>query len=282
MSLIGVSVLTLCIIGVIGAGLLFWVAKRFYVEEDPRIAEVESLLPGANCGGCGCSGCHDFAVKYVTGDGASLNCPGAGEAAMCRIAEICGRTATAANPMIAVLKCNGSCDVRRQVSSYDGARSCSLLSSMGVGTQGCSYGCLGCGDCATVCPFGAISISELTKLPEVDQTKCVGCGKCVSACPRRLMELRAKGKRDLRVYVACSNKDKGAVSRKDCTNSCIGCGKCAKTCPFEAITVNSNLAYIDFNKCRMCRKCVDVCPTHAIHAVNFPVKKETENVTTNV
>lgn len=54
--------------------------------------------------------------------------------------------------------------------------------------------------------------------------------------------------------------------------------------PHEAITVANNLSYIDFEKCKLCRKCEAVCPTHAIHAVNFPVRKAepapaaTENV----
>ena len=77
----------------------------------------------------------------------------------------------------------------------------------------------------------------------------------------------------MRVFVSCVNKDKGGVARKACTAACIGCGKCAKVCAHEAITVTSNLAYIDFTKCRLCKKCVDECPTGAIHAVGFPVKK---------
>ena len=55
-----------------------------------------------------------------------------------------------------------------------------------------------------------------------------------------------------------------------CISCCIGCGKCAKECQFGAITVENNVAYIDFMKCKMCRKCVAVCPTHAIHELNFP------------
>ena len=77
----------------------------------------------------------------------------------------------------------------------------------------------------------------------------------------------------MRVYVSCVNKDKGAAARKACKAACIGCSKCAKVCPFEAITVENNLAYIDFTKCKLCKKCVAECPTGAIHAVNFPVVK---------
>ena len=110
-----------------------------------------------------------------------------------------------------------------------------------------------------------------TGLPVVNQDKCTACGACVKACPKGVIELRNKGRRDMRVYVSCINKDKGGVARKACKAACIGCSKCAKVCPFEAITVENNLAYIDYTKCKLCKKCVAECPTGAIHAVNFPV-----------
>ncbi len=96
------------------------------------------------------------------------------------------------------------------------------------------------------------------------------------------MELRNKGPKDRRVFVSCVNKDKGGIARKACKVACIGCGKCVKECPFNAITIENNLAYIDFTKCKLCRKCVGVCPTGAIHEVNFPPRKmETDAIKAN-
>ena len=107
----------------------------------------------------------------------------------------------------------------------------------------------------------------------MDEEKCTACGACVKACPKAIIELRAKGKKSRRVYVSCVNKDKGAVARKAGTVNCIGCGKCVKTFPFEAIALENNLAYIDYNKCKSCRKCVEVCPQNTIIELNFPPRK---------
>ena len=147
------------------------------------------------------------------------------------------------------------------------------MNSCGAGETGCGFGCLGCGDCVAACQFGAISINPETGLPEVDEEKCTGCGACAKACPRHIIELRKKGPKGRRVYVQCVNHDKGAVAKKACSVACIGCGKCQKVCKFDAITIENNVAYVDFNKCRMCTKCVDECPTGALVKVNFPVKK---------
>ena len=129
-----------------------------------------------------------------------------------------------------------------------------------------------------MCQFDAIHMNPETGLPEVVEDKCTACGACVKACPKSIIELRAQGKRSRRVYVSCINKDKGAVTRKACSVGCIGCGKCVKTCPFEAISLENNLAYIDYNKCKLCRKCVEVCPQHTIIEENFPPRKPKEEV----
>ncbi len=277
MSLVWIATLSLGVIGAISAIILYFVAQKFKVEEDPRIGEVESVLPGANCGGCGYPGCGGFAtacVKAETLDG--MLCPVGGAQVMNKIAGILGMEASESAPKIAVIRCNGTCDNRPKINNYDSASNCAVASALYSGDTGCSYGCLGYGDCAAACQFGGIYINPETGLPEVDEELCTGCGSCVKACPKSIIELRNKGPKSCRVYVSCVNKDKGGIARKACTAACIGCGKCAKECPFEAITIVNNLAYIDYTKCKLCRKCETVCPTGAIHAVNFPPRKQAE------
>ncbi len=277
MNLVLISLAVLGVTGLVAAVLLYFVAQKFKVEEDPRIDEVQEALPGANCGGCGFAGCRALAeacVKADTLDG--LFCPVGGAPTMQKVGEILGKAAVAAEPKVAVVRCNGTCEARPRTSEYDGVHSCQIMHNLYVGETACAFGCLGCGDCVAACQFGAIRIDENTGLPVVDDEKCTACGKCAKACPRNIIELRNKGPKNRRMVVECVNKDKGAIARKACLNACIGCGKCQKVCPFEAITVENNLAYIDFTKCRLCRKCEAECPTGAIHAVNFPPRKPAE------
>lgn len=274
MSLILIAVISLGVIALILAIILYAASKKFAVYEDPRIAQVAEVLPQANCGGCGFPGCSGFADACVkAGSLEGKFCPVGGQPVMNKVADILGLAANAAEPKVAVVRCNGTCANRPRTNVYDGARSCAIEAALYGGETGCSYGCLGCGDCVAACQFGAIHMNAETGLPEVDEAKCTACGACAKACPRSVIEIRPQGKKSRRVYVSCVNKDKGAVARKACTASCIGCGKCVKTCPFEAITLENNLAYIDADKCKSCRKCEEVCPQHAIIALNFPPRK---------
>ena len=278
MDFIFTAVLVLGAIALVASVVLFVISKKFAVHEDPRIGQVAELLPGANCGGCGfpgCSGMADALVKGAdTGSIDGLRCPVGGDDVMNQVADLLGMAMANSEPMVAVVRCNGSCENRPRIAEYDGLRTCEAMNSTGAGETGCGYGCLGCGDCTKACQFGAISMNAETGLPEVDEEKCTSCGACVKACPRHIIELRKKGPKGRRVYVQCVNKDKGPVAKKACTVACIGCGKCQKVCKFEAITVENNLSYIDYSKCKMCTKCVDECPTGAIIKVNFPVKKK--------
>lgn len=265
------TIVTLSLLGVISAVVLYYVAQKFKVYEDPRIDDVEKMLPGANCGGCGYPGCRGLSDALVKADDLEgLFCPVGGSTTMKTIATYLGKAATEKDPMVAVVRCGGSCEARPKTNEYDGERRCSIASSLYGGQTGCSFGCLGMGDCVTVCNFDAIKINPETELPEVDEDKCTACGKCVSACPKVLIELRKKGVKGRRVFVSCMSKEKGGATKKACAKGCIACTKCQKACPFDAITIENNLAYIDYNKCKLCRKCVLECPTGAILAPNFP------------
>ena len=250
------TILTLCVLGVLAAVILYVVAQKFKVEEDPRIDQVEKMLPGANCGGCGFAGCRGMAEALVKRDDISaLYCPVGGGDCMKAVAGFLGKAAAEKEPQVATVRCGGTCEKRPRTNQFNGARSCAVAASLYIGE--------------TACSFDAIHINPATGLPEVDADKCTACGACVKACPKQVIELRKKWPKNRAVYVSCVSKDKGAVVMKACKAGCIGCGKCAKVCPFGAITVENNLAYIDPQKCKLCRKCVNECPTGAIRLVGM-------------
>ena len=275
MSLLLTAATALGVIGAGSAAILYFVGKKFQVEEDPRIQEVQDSLPGANCGGCGFPGCSAFANACVKADGLEeLFCPVGGQDTMNAVATILGKAASASAKKIAVVRCNGTCDERPRLNLYDGASNCSIAAALYSGDTGCSFGCLGLGDCVDSCAFDAIHMNPDTLLPEVVEDACTACGACVKACPKNIIELRKQGPKSRRIFVSCVNKDKGGVAKKACNVACIGCSKCQQVCPFETITIDNNLAYINDDKCRLCRKCVPVCPTQAIWELNFPARKE--------
>ena len=274
MNVVLITILTLSGLGVFSAILLYFAAQKFKVFEDPRIDEIEAILPSANCGGCGFPGCRALAEAFVKADDiSSLNCPVGGADVMAQVAAILGKEVEKTEPKLAVLRCNGTCENRPSTNRYQGAESCAVAASLYGGETGCSYGCYGLADCVESCKFDAMYMDEATGLPVILEDKCISCGACVKACPKNIIELRKKGTKSRRVYVSCMNKDKGALAKKACKAACIGCGKCQKVCSFDAITITNNLAYIDFEKCKICRKCVEACPTNAIVELNFPPRK---------
>src|SRR5512133_3355076 len=138
-TIIFFTIISLSILGAVAAVVLYFVAQKFKVFEDPRIDQVEAELPAANCGGCGYAGCRNLAETIVKSDSFDgLYCPVGGNTVMAKIAAVMGREAG-----VAVLKCNGRCESRPRTSRCDGTQSCAIASAVYSGEAGCTYGCHG-------------------------------------------------------------------------------------------------------------------------------------------
>ncbi|MCK5527255.1 MAG: Fe-S cluster domain-containing protein [Candidatus Latescibacteria bacterium] len=233
------SIISLGILGLIFGGGLAYASRRFAVKVDPRISEVEDVLPGANCAACGCIGCSAFAEAPVLGNVSCNGCvPGGADVAR-KVAEILGVEAEEKIPVMAVVRCRGDRENARERFRYQGVMDCRAALLTGGGAKACAYGCLGLGSCAAACPFDAITMSELG-LPVVDEQKCTGCGVCVATCPRGIMELIP---RTQKVYLGCVSHDKTKAVKAVCDVGCIGCGLCSrpKITPSGAVRMEDNL-----------------------------------------
>ncbi len=252
-------------IALVCAVLLTVASKYFGIKEDETAVAIRDCLPGANCGACGYSGCDGYAKALAekTTQETNLCVPGGDNVAK-EIAGILGVEAVDVVEKVAYVACNGTCDAVKRKFDYQGEKSCKLANMAYSGDKFCNFACLGYGDCAIACPKNAITIEKGTA--HIDPRKCIGCGICVRTCPNSIIHLINDTSR---VVVECSNKDKGALTRKYCANGCIGCMKCQKACPNGAITVIDNLATIDYSLCTGCGECAKVCPVHCIHEGNF-------------
>ena len=235
--------------------------KRLFVYEDPKINEVEDLLPHANCGACGTAGCRDFAEKLVAGEvqpaACTVNPPEMNQV----IANFLGVELGSQEKLVARLACAGGNHVARRYGDYKGIESCRAASMVSGGGKGCAWGCLGLADCRDVCEFDAI-VMDRHDLPQVIGDKCTACGDCVDICPRDLFSLQPESRR---LWVACKNLEKGEKAEKECLVACNGCGRCAMDAPQDLISIINHLAVIDYTKNSLAsRVAIERCPTGAI------------------
>ena len=256
----------LALIALICAIVLTLAASFFAVKENEKVVAVRDCLPGANCGACGYSGCDGYAAALSKGEttNTALCSPGGSDVSG-QIAEITGLAAGDVAQKAAIVLCQGSCGNCDTKLEYEGVHSCSMAQQLFGGPKKCQYGCIGFGDCISVCPYNAIKICD--GVARIDPTLCRACGMCIKACPKHLIDFMPTHQK--KATVLCKNGDKGAMTRKNCKTGCIGCMKCAKTCEFGAVTVTGNKAVVDYDKCTGCGKCTDVCPVKCITLINL-------------
>ena len=255
------------------AYILGWANKAFHVEVDPRVEHVNDALPGANCAACGFIGCSEYAEAVVAGTAPPDKCPVGGVSSAEQIAAILGVELEQSFPYRPVVHCGATYDQRLKRHEYIGEATCAGANLVN-GVQGCTYGCLGFGDCEEACPFDAIHI--IGGLATVDYDKCTGCGACATACPRTIIHM-VPFKAEQMLVVACSNKDFGKAVRAVCKVGCLGCGACARTS--DLFKVEDNISRIDYDrydpeKTDELNVVLEKCPMKRIVLIGKPTEKD--------
>lgn len=254
-ALIALGSLTLLL-----AVMLIVANKKLYVYEDPRIDQVEDMLPHANCGACGFPGCRPFAEALVSGKALPGKCSVSSDEGRAAIAKFLGVALGAEEKRVARLACGGGLNVAINRAKYNGIQSCQAASLVSGGGKGCFWGCLGIGDCERVCDFDAITMNQFG-LPVVDVNKCTACGDCVEVCPKDLFSLHPISHR---LWVNCKNLEQGDDILEECQVACTACGKCAMDAPGNLISMINNLPVVDYSKNHKTQAPIQRCPTGAI------------------
>lgn len=254
-----IAVIVLGALGIVFGVVLAVASEVFFVPIDEKEEAILDALPGANCGACGFPGCSGLAKAISLGEAANNLCAVGGAQVAEKIASIMGQDAIAQEKDVAVVLCQGDCEKSKSKYRYEGIQNGLNEIVFFGGHKACQFACIGCGNCVSACNFDAIHVEN--GIAVVDSEKCVACGACVKACPKNVISLVPEKKK---YQVRCMNKEPGKDVRGKCSIGCIGCGICAKNCPKEAITVESNLARINYDLCISCGICSQKCPTHAI------------------
>ena len=222
---------------IVGIGLGLF-GEKFKVEVDEKEVAIREELPGNNCGGCGFAGCDALAKAIAEGKAPANACPVGGAPVGEKIAAILGVSAGAAEKRVAFVRCKGSCDKVKTLYNYEGIDDCAKASVVPAGgPKACSYGCTGFGSCVKACQFDAIHVVK-------------GLIQIVPYSAEHLVQ--------------CSSHDKGKDVKAACQAGCIGCTLCTKQCESDAIHMDNNLAFIDYEKCTNCGKCAAKCPAKVI------------------
>ena len=248
-------------LGILLAAMLAVANRRLYVYEDPRIDEIEDLLPRANCGACGVAGCRPFAEALINGDTQPSRCTVNSPELNQQIADLLGVSVGDQERLIARLACAGGTHVAATRARDEGLKSCRAAALVAGGGKGCVWGCLGLGDCEDECGFDAIELNRYG-LPIVDAEKCTGCGDCVEICPKDLFSLQPESHR---LWINCRNQDPQDEAESHCEVVCTACGRCAADAPEGLIRMENNLAVIDYSKNDLASPvAIERCPTGAI------------------
>ncbi|MDL2274559.1 RnfABCDGE type electron transport complex subunit B [Desulfosarcina sp. OttesenSCG-928-G10] len=271
--IIGLAAGAMLVMGIVFSFVLGWANKAFHVDVNPLITEAINVLPGANCGGCGYVGCGDYAEAIVLSNAPVNKCTVGGESCTAALAAVMGVDVEAGFPWRPVVHCGARTADRLGRTPYIGENRC-RAANLVTDVQGCTYGCLGFGDCTRACKFDAIYVED--GLARVNYEKCVGCGACATVCPRNIITL-APFKSDRMLVVECSNLDAGKDVKIVCNVGCLGCKACERIS--DLFVLKNNLSTISYDayspeKMETAMKAAQKCPRQRLVFVGKPDAKD--------
>ena len=144
--------------------LLGYASRRFAVEGNPVVDQIDEILPQSQCAQCGYPGCKPYAEAVANGDSINKCVPG-GEAVMLKIAALLN-----VDPQ----------PVDGDESAQEPARVLAVIDE---------ENCIGCTKCIQACPVDAI-VGATRAMHTVMADLCTGCNLCVAPCPTQCIELR--------------------------------------------------------------------------------------------
>lgn len=154
------AIVALMILGLFLGFLLGLAARKFKVESDPLVDEIDAMLPGTNCGQCGYPGCPAAAEAIAAGDAAVNICPPGGKSLAESLAQKLGVSFDAS-------------------AMEDGPAKLARVNE---------ELCIGCVKCFRECPTDAI-VGAPKQIHVVMEKACTGCGKCEDVCPTMCIEM---------------------------------------------------------------------------------------------
>ena len=157
MSILIYAILSLTVMALIFGAILGYAAKRFKVEGNPIVDQINELLPQTQCGQCGHPGCKPYAEAIANQSDPINRCPPGGEATIKALADLLD---------VEVLPLDAEAGV-------DSIRKIAYIRE---------DECIGCTKCIQACPVDAIlGAAKLMHTVIVDE--CTGCDLCVEPCP---------------------------------------------------------------------------------------------------
>jgi electron transport complex protein RnfB len=155
------AIISITLLGLTLGTILGTAARYLKVEGNPLTEEIESMLPGSQCGQCGFPGCSPAAEALANGQAEVTLCPPGGKSLALALADKLGVSADLSGvedqePRLAFIK---------------------------------EELCIGCMKCFKRCPTDAI-LGANKQIHAVLTEACTGCEKCYDVCPTECISMR--------------------------------------------------------------------------------------------